>query len=360
MKKIKRNFVKNILQSNNYKNKKILFVKNVKFDLRYEDNTNIIELVLPYPVLKNEMKFYENFFWDQIKNEYPNSKIEVKFETPAYSTNHKKNISSIKNVIAVSSGKGGVGKSTIASNIAFAMKSQGAKVGILDLDIYGPSIPLILSTKNIIPKYTNNKINPIEIFGIQTMSIGNLIDYDSPIVWRGPMVSSAVNKLFYDTNWKSLDYLIIDLPPGTGDIHLTLIKNIPITGSILVSTPQSLSVFDTIKAYHMFYKTKIPILGIVENMSYFNCDSCQKKHNIFDKDLNKKFKNYKISKLISLPIDVSLRQKSDNGNIKDIYYLKKNISYKFIKLSKMIFHKINLLPISDYINKKKFFAEIND
>ena len=189
------------------------------------------------------------------------------------------------------------------------------------------------------------------------MSIGNLIDYDSPIVWRGPMVSSAVNKLFYDTNWEKLDYLIVDLPPGTGDIHLTLIKNIPITGAILVSTPQSLSVFDTIKAYHMFYKTKIPVLGVVENMSSFVCKSCHQKHAIFDKDLKKKFVNYKVPKLISLPIDMELRKESDNGNIKGVYYNKKDISYKFIKLSKIIFHKINLLPVSKKLKIKNIITE---
>jgi len=295
---------------------------------------------------------------EEIKKSYENTELTIECKTPSYLTTNKKTSSNIKNVIVVSSGKGGVGKSTIAANIAFGMKSQGAKVGILDLDIYGPSIPLILSTKNIIPKYSGNKINPIEIFGIQTMSIGNLIDYDSPIVWRGPMVSSAVNKLFYDTKWENLDYLIVDLPPGTGDIHLTLIKNIPITGAVLVSTPQSLSVFDTIKAYHMFYKTKIPVLGIVENMSGFICKSCNEKHAIFDKNLKKKFINYKVSRLISLPIDIELRKKSDNGNIKDIYYNKRNISYKFIKLSKMILHKLNLLPISNKLKIKKILTEV--
>ena len=353
MKKITEHFIETLLKSKKFTSGKVLITENIKFDIVYKKNINFVKIIFPYPILEKEKIMYKTVLLEQIKKTYSKVELYIEHKVPAYSTNNKKTLSDIKNVIVVSSGKGGVGKSTIASNIAFSMKAQGSKVGILDLDIYGPSIPLILSTKSLIPTYYKNRINPIEVFGIQTISIGNLIDYDSPIVWRGPMVSSAVTKLFYDTNWKNLDYLIVDLPPGTGDIHLTLIKNIPITGAILVSTPQSLSVFDTIKAYHMFYKTKIPILGIVENMSSFTCDNCFTEHNIFDKNLEAKFKNYKISKLISLPIDTNLRKKSDNGSIKDIYYKKENIAYKFIKLAKMIFHKINLLPLSHKLNVKK-------
>ena len=181
----------------------------------------------------------------------------------------------IQNILAIASGKGGVGKSTVSVNLALSLKEQGLKVGLLDADIYGPSIPLMLGTVGQIPSTPDNKtFNPIVTLGIELMSIGYIVLKDEATIWRGPMMSKAIEQLLFQTNWSDLDYLIIDLPPGTGDAQLTLSQKAGLTAAVLVSTPQQISLIDVKKSLEAFRKLSIPLIGLVENMSYFICDEC--------------------------------------------------------------------------------------
>jgi ATP-binding protein involved in chromosome partitioning len=186
----------------------------------------------------------------------------------------------VKNTIAVASGKGGVGKSTVAVNLAVSLALDGARVGLLDADIYGPSIPLMMGI-NERPQLSGQKLVPLEAHGVKVMSIGFLVDPMQAVIWRGPMVSGALKQFMTDVQWGELDYLIFDLPPGTGDIHLTLVQSIPLSGAVVVTTPQDISLEDARKAYAMFGKVNVPVLGIIENMSYYICGSCGHRENIF-------------------------------------------------------------------------------
>ena len=186
-----------------------------------------------------------------------------------------------KNIIAIASGKGGVGKSTFAVNYAVALQKIGYRVGILDADIYGPSVPRMMGISGKPQANDNNKLIPLESYGVKCMSIGFLIDVDTPAIWRGPMVMKALEQMFNGVEWGELDYLIIDLPPGTGDAQLTLAQSSKLSGSIIISTPQEVALIDARKGINMFKKVNVPVLGFVENMSYFICDSCNKKHEIF-------------------------------------------------------------------------------
>jgi ATP-binding protein involved in chromosome partitioning len=186
----------------------------------------------------------------------------------------------VKNTIAVASGKGGVGKSTVAVNLAVSLAQEGAKVGLIDADIYGPSIPLMMGI-NDRPKIKNQKLMPLEAHGVKVMSIGFLVDPNQAVIWRGPMASGAIKQFMTDVDWGELDYLIFDLPPGTGDIQLTLVQTIPLSGAVIVTTPQDISLADARKGYAMFEKVNVPILGIVENMSYFICSHCGEREEIF-------------------------------------------------------------------------------
>ncbi|HTK81319.1 MAG TPA: iron-sulfur cluster carrier protein ApbC [Bacteroidota bacterium] len=186
----------------------------------------------------------------------------------------------VKNTIAVASGKGGVGKSTVAVNLAVSLALDGAKVGLLDADIYGPSIPLMMGTDKR-PQLVNQKLLPLEAHGVKVMSIGFLVDPMQAVIWRGPMVSGAVKQFMSDVEWGDLDYLVFDLPPGTGDIHLTLVQTIPLSGAVVVTTPQDISLADARKAFKMFEKVNVPILGIIENMSYHICSNCGHREDIF-------------------------------------------------------------------------------
>jgi len=194
-------------------------------------------------------------------------------------------VSDIKNVLAVASGKGGVGKSTVSVNLALSLKEQGYQVGLLDADIYGPSVPLMLNTEGKRPTTPDNKtFNPILASGIELMSIGYIVLKDEATIWRGPMMSKAIEQLLFNTNWSDLDYLIIDLPPGTGDAQLTLSKKAELTAAVLVSTPQKVALLDVKKSLEAFQKLSIPVLGLIENMSYFICEKCGDKHEIFGKN----------------------------------------------------------------------------
>jgi ATP-binding protein involved in chromosome partitioning len=223
----------------------------------------------------------------------------------------------VKNTIAVASGKGGVGKSTVAVNLAVALAKDGASVGLIDADIYGPSIPLMLGLNDKPKVYqaeNSVKMIPLENYGIKFMSIGLLVDQKDPIIWRGPMASGAIKQFMTDVDWGELDYLIFDLPPGTGDIQLTLVQTIPLTGAVIVTTPQEVSLIDARKALKMFERVNVPVLGVVENMSYFIAPDTGNKYDIFGSGGGEKIcKELNTTLLGGIPIDPRIRQGGDNG-----------------------------------------------
>jgi ATP-binding protein involved in chromosome partitioning len=220
----------------------------------------------------------------------------------------------IKNIIAVASGKGGVGKSTTAVNLALALAAEGANVGVLDADIYGPSQPIMLGIRGRPESKDGKSIEPMEGHGIQASSIGFLIDPDTPMVWRGPMVTQALEQLLNETKWRDVDYLVVDLPPGTGDIQLTLAQRVPVTGAVIVTTPQDIALLDARKGLKMFEKVGIPILGIVENMSTHICSKCGHEEHIFGEGGGDRMgKDYNVELLGSLPLDIHIREQADSG-----------------------------------------------
>jgi ATP-binding protein involved in chromosome partitioning len=223
-------------------------------------------------------------------------------------------IPGIKNIIAIASGKGGVGKSTTAVNLALALAAEGASVGVLDADIYGPSQPMMLGIAGRPESKDGKHLEPMEAHGLQAISIGFLIDIDTPMVWRGPMVTQALEQLLKDTAWRELDYLVIDLPPGTGDIQLTLAQKVPVTGAVIVTTPQDIALIDARKGLKMFEKVGIPILGIVENMSFHICSKCGHESHIFGSGgAQKMSKDYGAELLGQLPLDETIQQQADSG-----------------------------------------------
>jgi ATP-binding protein involved in chromosome partitioning len=223
-------------------------------------------------------------------------------------------LENVKNIIAVASGKGGVGKSTTSVNLALALAAEGARVGVLDADIYGPSQPRMLGSNKRPESVDGKSIEPIESFGVQSMSIGFLIDEEEPMIWRGPMVTQALQQMLGDTNWKELDYLVIDLPPGTGDIQLTLSQKVPVSGAVIVTTPQDISLLDARKAYKMFEKVKVPVLGVVENMSTHICSQCGHEEHIFGTGGGQRMADeYSINMLGSLPLNIRIREDADGG-----------------------------------------------
>ena len=220
----------------------------------------------------------------------------------------------VKNIIAVASGKGGVGKSTTAVNLALALAAEGASVGLLDADIYGPSQPMMMGIEGRPESVDGKNMEPMENYGIQVMSIGFLVAQDEAMIWRGPMATQALEQLLRQTNWRDLDYLIVDMPPGTGDIQLTLSQRVPMTGAVIVTTPQEIALLDAKKGIKMFEKVGVPILGIVENMAVHICSQCGHAEHIFGADGGKKMAaEYKMDYLGALPLDMQIRLQADNG-----------------------------------------------
>ncbi len=224
-------------------------------------------------------------------------------------------LTGIRNVIAIASGKGGVGKSTVAANLALAWAAQGARVGLLDADIYGPSLPIMLGLTGQRPSSPDGKrIRPLRAHGVVGMSIGFLVDVEQPMVWRGPMVTSALQQLLTDTDWGELDYLVVDMPPGTGDIQLTLAQRVPVAGALIVTTPQDLSLADARKGLKMFEKVNVPVLGIVENMSTHRCSQCGHEEHIFGAGGGARLAGqYGLQLLAELPLDARIRAETDSG-----------------------------------------------
>ncbi len=226
-----------------------------------------------------------------------------------------KPLAGVRNVVAVASGKGGVGKSTVAVNLALALAADGAAVGLLDADIYGPSQPLMTGLAGRHPVSADGKtMDPLDSLGLQVMSIGFLVDADQPMVWRGPMVTSALNQLLTQTRWRDLDYLIVDMPPGTGDIQLTLSQQVPVSGAVIVTTPQDIAAIDARKGLMMFRKVSIPVLGVVENMSTHVCTACGHEDRIFGVGAGARIAaDFEVPLLGSLPLDARIREHADSG-----------------------------------------------
>ncbi|RHW77375.1 iron-sulfur cluster carrier protein ApbC [Colwellia sp. RSH04] len=244
----------------------------------------------------------------------------------------------IKNIIAIASGKGGVGKSTTTVNLAYALMCEGAKVGILDADIYGPSMPTMLGLTDKKPTSTDGKyMTPLNTHGLEAMSIGFLVDKDDATVWRGPMASSAFNQLLNETAWSELDYLLIDMPPGTGDIQLTLAQKVPVAAAVIVTTPQDIALVDAGKGVAMFDKVKVPVLGIVENMSYHTCENCGHKSHIFGHAGGEKMAtNFDTPLLGQLPLNINIRHDADSGKSDIIENSTGEIAQQYRKIARNI------------------------
>ncbi len=243
--------------------------------------------------------------------------IEIDHAIKAHSVQRNlKRIPEVRNVIAVASGKGGVGKSTVAANLALALKAEGASVGLLDADIYGPSQPHMMGIAGQQPVSNDGKtMEPLEAHGLQVMSVGFLVDADTPMIWRGPMVTSALNQLLNQTTWKDLDYLIVDMPPGTGDIQLTLSQQVPVAGAVIVTTPQNIALLDARKGLAMFQKVSVPVLGVIENMSTHVCSSCGHEEAIFgDGGGEQMAGDFAVPLLGHLPLAASVREQTDSGH----------------------------------------------
>lgn len=277
-----------------------------------------IKVTLGYPAatVKAEMS---TAIAAAVQAELPQAQVSVELGwrvEPHKAQQNLPNMQSVKNIIAVASGKGGVGKSTTAVNLALALVAEGARVGLLDADIYGPSQPLMLGVPNERPAQRGSQmLEPVPAHGLQTMSIGYLLTESTPVVWRGPMVSGALQQLLNQTAWDDLDYLIIDMPPGTGDIQLTLAQKVPVAGSIIVTTPQDIALLDAVKGIEMFRKVDVPVLGIVENMAVHICTNCGNVDHLFGTGGGDHIaKEYGVPLLGSLPLARSIREQSDGGN----------------------------------------------
>lgn len=289
--------------------------KSVK-GVKVEGNNVSVDIVLGYPA-KSVLDEIRRKVTEKLKGlpGVGSVNVNVSYKIVAHAVQRGvKLVPGIRNIIAVASGKGGVGKSTTAVNLALALAAEGAKVGVLDADIYGPSQPMMLGIRGRPESRDGKSLEPMEGHGLQAMSIGFLIDVDTPMVWRGPMVTQALEQLLNETRWRDLDYLVVDLPPGTGDIQLTLAQRVPVTGAIIVTTPQDIALIDARKGLKMFEKVGIPILGIVENMSIHICSKCGHEEHIFGEGgAQRMCADYGTEFLGALPLDINIREQADSG-----------------------------------------------
>lgn len=285
-------------------------------DYRWEGKRLSVKVCLGYPAAGLHQQLA-----DELKKKLAAvpgvEEIELEVESRISATGGEKpdTLAGVKNIIAVASGKGGVGKSTTAVNLALALRAEGATVGILDADIHGPSQPQMLGTADKRPGTVDNRyMIPIEAHGIKSNSMGYLVTERTPMVWRGPMVSGAFQQLIKQTQWGELDYLIIDMPPGTGDVQLTLSQSIPVSGAIIVTTPQDIALLDAKKGIEMFRKVKVPVLGVVENMAVHICSQCGHAEHIFGSGGGERIaRQYDTTLLAALPLDLSIREQADGG-----------------------------------------------
>jgi ATP-binding protein involved in chromosome partitioning len=265
-------------------------------------------------------------------------------------------LTGIKNIIVVASGKGGVGKSTVAANLALALQAEGAKVGVMDADIYGPSQPTMLGVHGKPASPDGKSIIPMQAHGMPVMSIGFLVEEDTPMIWRGPMVTQAMMQLLTDTRWEQLDYLIVDLPPGTGDIQLTLSQKVPVSGAVIVTTPQDIALLDARKALKMFEKVEVPVLGIVENMATHICSVCGTEEHIFGEGGGARMSaQYNVPYLGSLPLDIRIREQTDGGNPTVVAMPDSEITARYRAIARNTAGRLSLQPR----NKSLGFAKVS-
>lgn len=285
-------------------------------NLKVEDANVILEIELGYPA-KTQIDPIRRLVAEKLRGIAGVGTVSVSVTSKIVSHSVQRGVKlipGVKNIVAVASGKGGVGKSTTAVNLALALAAEGASVGMLDADIYGPSQPIMLGITGRPESKDGKTLEPMMGHGIQAISIGFLIDIDTPMVWRGPMVTQALEQLLKDTRWREVDYLIVDMPPGTGDIQLTLAQKVPVTGAVIVTTPQDVALIDARKGFKMFEKVGIPILGVVENMSTHICSKCGHEEHIFGQGgAERMCREYGTELLGSLPLDIEIREHADSG-----------------------------------------------
>lgn len=335
-----------------YLDKDLVTAKAVK-KIAVDGDKVTVDVVLGYPA-----KGYQDTLAAKLKEKIAaiagasKAIVNISFKIEAHGVQKgTKPLPNIKNVIAIASGKGGVGKSTVAVNLALALSVEGASVGILDADIYGPSQPRMLGA-NTKPESKDGKtIEPVISHGLQSMSIGYLIDEETPMVWRGPMVTQALEQLLRDSNWRDLDYLIVDLPPGTGDIQLTLAQKVPVTGAVIVTTPQEIALLDARKGLKMFEKVEIPVLGIVENMSTHICSKCGHEEHIFGEGGGRRMaEQYGVEFLGALPLDMRIREETDSGKPTVIADPECRIAQLYREIARRVGAKLSLQK-KDYASK---------
>ncbi len=273
------------------------------------------------------------------------AQVEVRWSVVAHAVQPTlKPLGSVRNIIAVASGKGGVGKSTTAANLALALRADGARVGLLDADIYGPSQPRMLGVRSERPQTLDGKsMRPVQALGLSCMSIGFLIDEDQPMVWRGPMVTQALNQLLTETDWGELDYLLIDMPPGTGDIQLTLSQNVPVSGALIVTTPQDIALLDAVKGLKMFEKVNVRVLGVVENMSTHICSACGHEEPIFGEGGGARMaSNHDVPLLGAIPLDLSVREEADGGRPTVVSQPDGEIAQRYMDIARRMSARLSL------------------
>jgi len=318
-----------------------------------DNNAVAISIVLPYPA-----KGYEAELRQQVKKAVASiaadASLTLTIGTEVLARSVQRGttlLEGVKNVIAVASGKGGVGKSTTSVNLALALVKEGATVGLLDADIYGPSQPRMLGIAGRPESNDGKTMEPLEHYGVQSMSIGYLIDEDSPMIWRGPMVTQALEQLLRETNWHDLDYLVIDLPPGTGDIQLTLSQKIPVSGAIIVTTPQDIALLDARKGLKMFEKVGVDVLGIVENMSSHVCSQCGHEEHVFGAGGGVRMaEDYNVELLGALPLDISIREHVDGGKPSVVAEPESKIAQTYVEIARRVAAKL-ALKSKDYSHK---------
>jgi len=305
--------LKNVIDPNTGRD--FVSTKAVK-NLAVSEGDVAFDVELGYPA-KSQIAGFRKDLIAAVKSVAPGANVSVNVTTKITAHAVQRGVQllpGVKNILAVASGKGGVGKSTTAVNLALALAAEGARVGLLDADIYGPSIPMMMGISGRPETVDGQTMEPLENFGVQVMSIGFLVAPDEAMIWRGPMATQALDQLLRQTNWKDLDYLIVDMPPGTGDIQLTLAQKVPLTGAVVVTTPQDIALLDARKGIKMFEKVGVPILGIVENMAVHVCSNCGHVEHIFGADGGKKMATeYAMDYLGALPLKMQIRLQADSG-----------------------------------------------
>jgi ATP-binding protein involved in chromosome partitioning len=344
-----------------YLQKDLVSAKTVK-NIKIEDNSITIDLTFGFPT-----KGYNDALTQQLKtkigglNGVETVNLNINHKIVSHATQKGVDpIKGVKNIIAVASGKGGVGKSTTAVNLALALSAEGANVGILDADIYGPSQPRMLGINQQPESKDGNSLEPVMSHHLQSMSIGYLVEEDTPMIWRGPMVTQALEQLLKDTRWHDLDYLVVDLPPGTGDTQLTLAQKIPVSGAVIITTPQDIALIDARKGLKMFEKVNVPVLGVIENMSIHICSKCGHEEHIFGQGGGLRMaQESEVDFLGSLPLDIKIREEVDSGKPTVVTDPEGRIAQIYREIARRVAAKLSL-QAKDYTAKFPTIKVVNN